>query len=82
MIRTDSATAAETFVFSHERSTACTSWAWAGDAVLPVPMAHTGSYATTILSQFVVRSAYACGNAKVTELHDNEHLNNTYADAA
>jgi hypothetical protein len=29
----------------------CASWAWAVVATLPVPMAHTGSYAITILLQ-------------------------------
>lgn len=28
-----------------------TSWAWTGVATLPVPMAHTGSYASTTLVQ-------------------------------
>ena len=34
----------------------CASWAWSLLATLPVPMAHTGSYAITILSDKSFRS--------------------------
>ena len=37
------AMAGDTFVASHARIDACTSWACSGVAVLPVPMAQTGS---------------------------------------
>ena len=36
------------------RNNACTAWACSGVAVLPVPMAHTGSYATTIRAAVTV----------------------------
>jgi len=51
MMRVSAATAAETLSAIHWRSHACTSWAMAGEATLPVPMAHTGSYATATLAQ-------------------------------
>ncbi len=37
------------------RTAAQTSWASAAEATLPVPMAHTGSYATTILAMSSAR---------------------------
>ena len=49
MIRVLSATAVETAVERYTRMSACASCACAGVATLPVPMAQTGSYATTIL---------------------------------
>lgn len=49
-MRTDAATSGETFSDSHWRRLACTSCAWSGVAVLPVPIAHTGSYAITTFS--------------------------------
>ena len=58
MMRVEAATGAET-VARKERSFACTSCACAGDATLPVPMAHTGSYATTILPQSAAGTAAA-----------------------
>ena len=65
MMRVASATAGDTLDASHERSLACTSCAWAGEATLPVPMAHTGSYATTTLDQSGTVLAYACGREAV-----------------
>lgn len=51
MILVLEATSSETFFFSQPRTATWTSCACWGDATLPVPIAHTGSYATTILSQ-------------------------------
>jgi hypothetical protein len=48
MMRVDSATSPDTCALSHPRSAACTSCACSLVATLPVPMAHTGSYATTM----------------------------------
>lgn len=52
------ATSAETLFLSQSRSAACTSWACSGVATLPVPIAHTGSYAMTTLSQLGIASAH------------------------
>jgi hypothetical protein len=51
MMRVAAATSADTLAASHPRSAACTSCACAADATLPVPIAHTGSYATTMDAQ-------------------------------
>jgi hypothetical protein len=63
-MRADAATAGDTLLCSHDRSLACTSCACAGVATLPVPMAHTGSYATTTLVQSLTARAYACARAR------------------
>ena len=47
-ILTDSGTP---FCLNHALNCPCTSWAWSGVAVTPVPIAHTGSYAITIFFQ-------------------------------
>mmetsp|Transcript_18399 Transcript_18399/g.56465 ORF Transcript_18399/g.56465 Transcript_18399/m.56465 type:complete len:247 (+) Transcript_18399:533-1273(+) len=58
-MRTLDATAGETLEESQARILAWTSWACSGDAVTPVPMAQTGSYATAIESQsFSVKSPF------------------------
>lgn len=51
------ATSAETLFLSQSRRAACTSWACSGVATLPVPIAQTGSYAMTTLSQLGIASA-------------------------
>lgn len=48
-ILTASATLELTVLLMYCRSALWTSWACSGVAVLPVPMAHTGSYAITTL---------------------------------
>mmetsp|Transcript_16677 Transcript_16677/g.41979 ORF Transcript_16677/g.41979 Transcript_16677/m.41979 type:complete len:307 (-) Transcript_16677:150-1070(-) len=53
-IRTFSATSALTAVLRYSRIEACVSCAWSGVATLPVPIAHTGSYAMTMSSQLVI----------------------------
>uniref|UniRef100_A0A2P2L0Q0 Triosephosphate isomeraseic-like n=1 Tax=Rhizophora mucronata TaxID=61149 RepID=A0A2P2L0Q0_RHIMU len=53
------ATSVETFVLSQSRTATCTSCACWGVATLPVPIAQTGSYAITILSQLGTASANA-----------------------
>ena len=57
MMRVFSATDTDTCSASQLRSTACTSCACSEDAVRPVPIAHTGSYAMTTLSQSVMLAA-------------------------
>mmetsp|Transcript_66597 Transcript_66597/g.168741 ORF Transcript_66597/g.168741 Transcript_66597/m.168741 type:complete len:333 (+) Transcript_66597:45-1043(+) len=61
-IRTFSATSALTAVLRYSRIEACVSCAWSGVATLPVPIAHTGSYAMTMSSQLVIldRTAANC----------------------
>jgi len=54
-----SAASFETDVDSQERIAACTSCAWDVVATLPVPMAHMGSYAMTILDQSLTLEATA-----------------------
>lgn len=46
-----SATAGDTASRRNFLTSSCASWAWAVVATLPVPIAHTGSYAITILLQ-------------------------------
>jgi len=58
MIRVLDATSAETLFLSQSRRATCTSWACSGEATLPVPMAHTGSYAITMLSQLGTTSVH------------------------
>jgi hypothetical protein len=57
MMRVLAATAGLTLLCSQPRSFACTSCACAGVATLPVPIAHTGSYATTTLLQSLMERA-------------------------
>ena len=49
-MRIRSAVSLLTSLASHARSAACVSWACLGEAVTPVPIDQTGSYASTILS--------------------------------
>ena len=45
----------------------CTSYAYSGEATLPVPIAHTGSYAiTTFYQSYSVRFALIASNWDVT----------------
>ena len=69
MMRVDAATAGDTLDDSQLRSAACTSCACAGVATLPVPIAHTGSYAITTSFHAAAGSAlaYAASCADTTD---------------
>lgn len=72
MIRVLDATSADTFLASQSRTATCTSWACSGEATLPVPIAHTGSYAITMLSQLGTASV----NYKGCILHSPRRIKN------
>jgi hypothetical protein len=67
-ILVSSAAFSDTFSLSQARMAAWTSWACAVVATFPVPMAHTGSYAITILLQSLTSSATAASCEVTTSM--------------
>lgn len=67
-ILTEFCASADTFVPSHSLISACVSYAISGVAVLPVPIAQTGSYAITIFDQSSTCSLIALSYLSFTSL--------------